>query len=46
VALLTGIAARRMVLYASLAHFRTFGLGWSRRLMETFVAALPTSLAA
>ncbi|AZU05161.1 hypothetical protein X907_2650 [Glycocaulis alkaliphilus] len=34
-ALVTEIAARRMVLYASLAHFRTFGLGWSRRLMGT-----------
>lgn len=46
VALLTEIAARRMVLYANLAHFRTFGLGWSRRLMGTLVGALPTSLAA
>lgn len=34
-ALVCEIAARRMVLYASLAHFRTFGLGWSRRLMGT-----------
>jgi len=45
-ALVTEIAARRMVFYASLSHFRTFGLGWSRRLMGTLVAALPTSLAA
>jgi lysozyme family protein len=45
-ALVTEIAARRMVLYGNLAHFRTFGLGWSRRLMGTLAAALPTSLAA
>lgn len=44
--LLTEFAARRMVLYAGLAHFRTFGLGWSRRLMGTLAATLPTSLAA
>ena len=34
------IGARRMVLYGSLAHFRTFGLGWSRRLMGTVVGAV------
>jgi lysozyme family protein len=46
-ALVQEIAARRMVLYGSLSHFRTFGLGWSRRLMGTLVGAtLPTSLAA
>ncbi|MGP1274039.1 MAG: glycoside hydrolase family 108 protein [Caulobacterales bacterium] len=44
--LLTEFAARRMVLYAGLDHFRTFGLGWSRRLMGTLAATLPTSLAA
>lgn len=44
--LVTEIAARRMVLYGNLAHFRTFGLGWSRRLMGTLAATLPTSLAA
>lgn len=46
VALVTEIAARRMVLYAGLPHFRSFGLGWSRRLMGTLAAILPTSLAA
>lgn len=39
-ALVSEIAARRMLLYGSLAHFRTFGLGWSRRLMTTLVAAV------
>ncbi|GGG90906.1 MAG TPA: hypothetical protein DF715_12060 [Oceanicaulis sp.] len=37
--LVSEIAARRMVLYGNLAHFRTFGLGWSRRLMGTLVGA-------
>lgn len=39
-ALVCEIAARRMVLYGNLAHFRTFGLGWSRRLMGTVVGAV------
>lgn len=39
-ALATEIAARRMVLYGSLKTFRTFGLGWSRRLMDVLGAAL------
>ncbi|MCH8520818.1 glycosyl hydrolase 108 family protein [Glycocaulis sp.] len=34
------IGARRMVLYGNLAHFRTFGLGWSRRLMGTIAGAV------
>jgi lysozyme family protein len=39
-ALATEIAARRMVFYASLKTFKTFGLGWSRRLMDALAAAL------
>jgi lysozyme family protein len=39
-ALATEIAARRMVFYASLKTFKTFGLGWSRRLMDVLAAAL------
>lgn len=38
--LVSEIAARRMLLYGNLAHFRTFGLGWSRRLMGTLVGAV------
>lgn len=33
-------AARRMAFYGGLSTFRTFGLGWSRRLMDTLAAAL------
>jgi lysozyme family protein len=38
--LATEIAARRMVFYGSLRTFETFGLGWSRRLMDVLAAAL------
>jgi lysozyme family protein len=38
--LATEIAARRMVFYGSLKTFKTFGLGWSRRLMDVLGAAL------
>lgn len=30
------LAARRMEFYATLPHFKTYGLGWSRRLMAVF----------
>lgn len=40
VALATEIAARRMVFYGSLKTFKTFGLGWSRRLMDVLGEAL------
>lgn len=45
---ITETAARRMVFYGGLSTFRTFGLGWSRRLMDTVRAGLglPASLAA
>lgn len=33
-------AARRMVHYGSLSTFSRFGLGWSRRMMDTLRAAL------
>lgn len=39
-ALVVEIAARRMVFYGGLSTFRTFGLGWSRRLMDTLRAAI------
>ncbi|KAA5802336.1 hypothetical protein F1654_10950 [Alkalicaulis satelles] len=34
------IAARRMVFYARLNTFPTFGLGWARRLMSVLAAAV------
>ena len=33
------IAARRAVHYSGLAHFATFGLGWSRRLIDCAITA-------
>ena len=39
-ALLAEFCARRMELYAKLGTFRTFGLGWSRRLFRTYRQAL------
>jgi lysozyme family protein len=47
-AAITETAARRMVFYGGLPTFGTFGLGWSRRLMDTVRAGLglPASLAA
>lgn len=38
--LLIEMGAQRMVFYAGLPTFDTFGLGWSRRLMDTVAAAL------
>jgi lysozyme family protein len=40
IALIREYAARRMLFYGRLSTFRTFGRGWSRRLMASFQAAL------
>jgi len=44
-ALLIEYAARRMRFYGRLSTFTTFGLGWSRRLMDTLAAGLDEVLA-
>lgn len=38
--ILTETAARRMAFYAGIKTFKDFGLGWSRRTMETLATAL------